>query len=139
MANDKKRRLLRFGGNGSKKDSLASTVLKAVAIGLLVSTVMLLLFSFILSKKDIPFMLLVPYTSLCIALSCCTAGYLAAKKTREKGLLIGALCGASIFLFLITFSLQQSPSITIIAPVKFAIATASGAIGGIFGVNSYVK
>lgn len=139
MGNEKKKRFPRLGGKGSKNDSLAVTVLKAVAIGLLISTIMLLLFSFILSKKDLPFMLLVPYTSLCLAISCCVSGYFAARRTREKGLLIGALCGASIFLFLITFSLQQSPSITVIAPVKLIISTASGAIGGIFGVNSYVK
>lgn len=111
-------------------------MLKAVTIALLATTAVLLLFSFAMSKKDLPLSLLNPFSALMLALSCFVAGYLAARKLRARGLAVGAGCGLVIFLLLLLASVQNEFAVGMTAAVKLVIALCSGAIGGILGVNA---
>lgn len=115
------------------------TIIKAVAIGLAVSAALLLLFSFIMSKKDVPFMLLNPFSAGLLMVASMLSGYLAARKIRQKGMFIGSMCGIIIFLIVITASFMNSFNVGAAALIKLAISAVSGAIGGIMGVNAQLK
>lgn len=125
-------------GNTFRNDDSASIfikMLKAVTVGLFALTVMLLLFSFILTKVDVPFSLLNPISMVLIALSCILAGYLASRSIRKRGFIIGALCGAMIDLILILLSFFFSDCFDLQVLLKLAVSVLSGSIGGILGVN----
>lgn len=115
------------------------TMLKAVAIGLLVTTVVLLLFSFVMCKKDVPFMLLNPFSAGLLMLGSFLSGYLAARRMREHGMILGALCGLIIFAILLLGSFMSRFDVGLIAVIKLMIAVVSGAIGGIIGVNARTR
>ena len=115
------------------------TILKAAVIGMGLSAALLLLFSFLLSKKDIPFEVLPLFTSLLIIISSFLAGYIAAKKLKQRGMAVGAGCGALIFLVIALFSLMKSSSVGTLALIKLALSVISGSIGGVLGVNSKKK
>jgi len=127
----------------SKKEStflsLFLIFLKAIAIGISVSAVWLLLFCFVLSKKDIPLMLINPFAALLIAAASFISGYIAAKTIKQRGMAVGAGCGAIIFFFLAIISFMSSFKVGLLAVIKLAISLLSGAIGGILGVNSKRK
>ena len=111
-------------------------ILKAVAVGLAVSSVVLLLFSFVMTKKDIPFSLINPLSAGLLMLASFLAGFIAAKDFKRRGMLTGALCGAVIFVAALIASAMFSAEIGAAAAIKLAISALSGAIGGILGVNS---
>lgn len=110
-------------------------MLKAVTAGLLMLTAMLLLFSFILTGVDVPFSLLNPITLAMLAVSCAFSGYIAAKHIRRKGLVVGAVCGLSIFAVLMILSFFFSGGIDLQLFFKLAVSAIGGSIGGILGVN----
>ena len=115
------------------------TMLKAVTFGLLATTVVLLLFSFLMCKKDVPFVLLNPFSAGLLMLGSFISGYLAARRIRERGMMVGALCGLMIFLMLMLASFMNKFDVGLIALLKLIIAVVSGAIGGIIGVNAKFK
>ena len=115
------------------------TMLKAVTFGLLTTTVVLLLFSFLMCKKDVPFVLLNPFSAGLLMLGSFLSGYLAARRIRERGMLVGALCGLIIFLLLMLASFMSRFDVGLAALIKLVISLVSGAIGGIIGVNAKLK
>lgn len=114
-------------------------MLKAVTFGLLATTVVLLLFSLIMCKKDVPFMLLNPFSTGLLMLGSFLSGYLAARRIRERGMMVGALCGLMIFALLMLASFMSRFDVGLAALIKLVISVVSGAIGGIIGVNARLK
>ncbi|MFV0498138.1 MAG: TIGR04086 family membrane protein [Candidatus Fimivivens sp.] len=115
------------------------TMLKAVAFGLLSTTVVLLLFSFVMCQKNVPFVLLNPFSAGLVMLGSFLSGYLAARRIRERGMIVGALCGLTIFSMLILASFMSRFDVGLAALIKLIISIVSGAIGGILGVNAKFK
>lgn len=115
------------------------TMLKAVMFGLLVTTVALLLFSFVMCKKDVPFILLNPFSAGLLVLGSSLSGYMAASRIREHGMLIGAFCGVFIFAILLLGSFLSRFDVGLTAFIKLMIAIVSGSIGGIIGVNARTR
>ncbi len=126
-------------GKSNNATNNMTTMLKAVTFGLLATTVVLLLFSFLMCKKDVPFMLLNPFSAGLLMLGSFISGYLAARRIRERGMMVGALCGLMIFLLLMLASFMNKFDVGLIALLKLIIAVVSGAIGGIIGVNAKFK
>lgn len=124
---------------GNNTNTNMTTMLKAVAFGLLATTVVLLLFSFLMCKKDVPFMLLNPFSAGLLMLGSFISGYLAARRIRERGMMVGALCGLIIFLMLMLASFMSKFDVGFVALIKLVISVVSGAIGGIIGVNAKFK
>ena len=124
---------------GSNATTNMITMLKAVTFGLLTTTVVLLLFSFVMCKKDVPFVLLNPFSAGLLMLGSFLSGYLAARRIRERGMLVGALCGLIIFFLLMLASFMSRFDVGLAALIKLVISLVSGAIGGIIGVNAKLK
>jgi len=94
-----------------------------------------LLFSFVLTKVDVPFSLLNPISMIMIAFSCVLAGYIAARSVRKRGFVIGAACGAMIDVILILVSFFFSDCFDLQVLLKLIVSILSGSIGGVLGVN----
>ncbi len=129
----------RSAGKSNNATTNMITMLKAVTFGLLATTVVLLLFSFLMCKKDVPFVLLNPFSAGLLMLGSFISGYLAARRIRERGMMIGALCGLIIFLLLLLASFMSKFDVGLAALIKLVISVVSGAIGGIIGVNAKFK
>jgi len=109
---------------------------KAAAAGVFISALLLLLFSFIMSKKDLPLFIINPFCSLLLCTACFISGYVAAKEFKKRGMLIGSACGILIYILLIILSFTVGFSVGTAAIIKLLIATLSGAVGGVLGVNA---
>ena len=114
-------------------------ILKSVTAGLFLLTVLLLLFSFLLTKADVPLSLLEPVTLLITAVSCITAGFLAARAIRARGLLVGGASGFGIYLVLLILSFFFSDSFDLQMLFKLIVCLLGGAVGGVTGVNAKSK
>lgn len=112
------------------------TMIKAAAVGLAASSVLLLFFSFVMTKKDIPFELINPLSAGLLMLAAFLSGFVAANDFKQRGMLTGALCGAIIFAVSFICSALFSAEIGAAAGIKLVISVLSGAIGGILGVNN---
>lgn len=78
-----------------------------------------------------------------IALSCLSsfaAGFAAARKAREKGMLIGAVAAGILFLLvLLSGTMFSADDISLNTLLRAAAMILSGAFGGVFGVNKKTK
>ena len=129
----------KLSGKDRSFSSVLLTIIKAAVAGVAISTLLLLLFSFILSKKDLPLEIINPFTAILIALSSFSSGYIAAKLIKQRGMAVGAACGTIIFLFITLLSFMNSADIGVLTVIKLAVSVISGAIGGILGVNTKRK
>ncbi len=120
-------------GNGITK--LISLAAKATLIGIAVIVVFLGLLSLLINAKDISIAVVDMATALILVAGCWVAGYWAAGKRREDGMITGMVCGLCIYILLLCISLMYDPAVTALAVIKLAICALSGAIGGIMGVN----
>ena len=92
------------------------------------------------SSKHIPQSVIPLIALIAAAVSAFFSGYVAAKRSRERGLLLGTLAGLLLF-FLIFVSgliLVDEP-ITAATVTKLMIMMISGAIGGVAAVNKKSK
>ena len=126
----------RLSGKDNGFSSVTLRIFKAAVAGVLFSALLLLLFSFILSKKDIPLGTVNLFSAVLISAASFLSGYVAAKSIKQRGMAIGSACGMIIFLFVALLSFMNSFEIGVLAAIKLIISVLSGAIGGIIGVNS---
>ena len=113
---------------------------KPLLTGLIVSVLStmsaLLIFSALLTFRDIPPVILPVLSGVAIALGGFLGGLFAARKAGKNGLFFGIITGAALFLILLIASLLISTGgLTVMTLIKLAISVLSSAIGGIIGVN----
>lgn len=111
-------------------------VLWGVAVGGIVTTLLLILMAVGMALKDIPQGIVTPLATAAAAIGSFIGGLTAARIAKRQGLLIGALCGALLYALIWLTGVghvgdMQASSIFI----KWAILIACGAVGGIVGVN----
>lgn len=73
------------------------------------------------------------FTVICLIVSGYFSGYICGKYRRRYGMTEGAVCGGIIYLILLAISLRFGE---FTSPMKLMLLAASGAIGGIAGVNT---
>lgn len=99
-----------------------------------------LLFSFIVSKIDLPNNIISLMSSVSLCAGCVAAGYSVSKRRRRNGLFTGVLCGIVIFFIILFIGIIFVKSFTIMGFItKFFIILACSAIGGVIGVNSPLR
>lgn len=113
-----------------------STIL-AVLAGLAVVLLLLLLFSLLISNIDASEELVAAMGCVSLCAGSFTAGFVAAKRRRCKGLLIGLACGIAMYLvtFLIGLLLLQSFAAAGTFS-KLIFMVLCNCIGGVVGVNT---
>ena len=114
-------------------------ILKAVTLGLLATTAMLLLFSFAFSWKDLPLRLLQPLTLAAMMAGAFTAGYWSARFWKRQGFLTGAICGGIFVAICFLASLQAGGGVDLTALLRLTILLLCGMIGGVTGINRKVR
>lgn len=117
------------------QSSIWCTILAVVA-GLAVTLLFLLLFSLLMSNINAPDSLVQAMACLALCAGSFTAGFVAARRRRRKGLLVGLCCGVAMYfaVFLIGLLLLQSfAAAGTFAKLVFMILCSC--IGGVVGVN----
>ena len=126
MQSKKNTRAAHMGSGGEQARRPLLTILKAVTLGLLVTMVLLLLFSFLFCRQDLPLTLLNPLAAFSLLMGTFAAGYWASRSIGQRGMLTGASCGAALFLVLLIASLQTKAQVDLTALIKLAISRLSG-------------
>lgn len=116
------------------------SILLSGIVGIGISLILILIFSFVLSNNNLPESTPNILSSIALGVGGVISGIWIAKKHKKRGALLGLLVGVFIFLFILTGSLMLfgfnfSNSVII----KLSIAILSSTIGGIIGVNSKKK
>ena len=109
-------------------------------VGIIVIFVCLLIFSAFMTKFDAPEPLVVVMSSIALCVGAYTGGYIASKRRRQNGLLLGVLTGIIIYciiFFLGMIFARNSISLSFIN--KMIMTVICAAIGGVVGVNSKGK
>ncbi len=120
-----------------KKYELIGTVINAVLVFLGVIFLCLLFFSAISSKLDLSDEALYALSGTALSAGCFSAAYIAGKRRRHKGILIGLVCGGIVFLLILLLGIifvRSFSSGGIVA--KMLIIIVCSVAGGIVGVNS---
>ena len=130
-------------GASSGTKNIASpyqSLLISAALGLLVGLTLLLLFSLLLSARDIPNSLTMPITTLILILMGIIAGHRCGRLQRHNGMLNGFLVGLIEFAVLLLISLAvPGHEVGILALYKLLILVVSACIGSILGVNKRTR
>ncbi len=109
-------------------------------VGIVVILICLLIFSLFMTKFDAPEPMVSVMSSLALCVGSYVGGYIAAKRKRQNGMIIGILTG--IFIYCIIFFagvIFAKNSITFSFLSKLIMTLICAAIGGVFGVNSKGK
>lgn len=116
--------------------ALAKTVAVSVAIGLIVSAVLLFLAAALMTIKDLPEGAVSPIAVSTLGVGTLVSGFLAAKRTGKNGLMMGAACGFVVFLLALMAGLSIFGKVQSgFTLFKFAVSVLCGAIGGVLGVG----
>lgn len=121
----------------AKFSRVAMTVLAGMLVGLATSLVMLLIFSIVMTVKDVPQGVVPTLTAVSVALGSFVGGFAGARLHRKSGLAFGAVIGVCMYLLLMIVGvIMQSGGLGASVLVKLVVSLASGGIGGIIGVNA---
>lgn len=117
--------------------SLVRPVTTSSLVGAIISGILLFMLAFLLSIKDLPHAAIEPLALAAAIIGGIAAGFLCARLVRRRGLLLGALCGAGLFLILSIASFAVTQVVFDYGSLlKLAACVLSGAIGGVMGVNA---
>lgn len=128
--------------NPSKGDSVSvfkwiKPVLLSTAIGLLCTSVLLMIFAFVLTLQDLPQGAILPIAIFAMAVGTFLSGYLSARIVGKKGLMCGFLSGLFCYLILAIVSLSVMHfTLDAAQGIKLAVALVTSCFGGIVGVNA---
>ena len=123
----------------NKSDTLKILIRLLLIIGLcLLCNIMLFsLTAFVITKTDFTFEILLPLTSVILAVSSFISGFITSRYHKENGLICGILVAFVISVFVISISLFYNTfNISIPLLTKICSICFSGAAGGIIGVNT---
>lgn len=122
-----------------EQTSVVSRVVRSLAIGAAVGIVfgaLLLVAAAAVMAAVGTSAAVLPIALAVIALAALAGGFTAARLLKERGLLIGAACGALLFAVTVLGGLGTDGTVSgVIALLKPIIAVGFGALGGVSGVN----
>ena len=115
-------------------------IIVGVGIALILSAILLLIFSFILMNADIPFSAVSPITIVLMGISVFLGSFIVARSVRRRGLFLGICISLLYFIIMLLVSAATSPmGIGLDALWRFLTGLIAGVLGGVFGVNSKMK
>ena len=111
-------------------------LLVGVCVGVVCTTLLLLLCALLLYKLALPTTVVTPMALVALGLGGFGGGMAAGLCSREKGLLIGGLCGVLLALLLLIGGIADGRGPTWgYAVLEWAVLTVCSAAGGVLGVN----
>lgn len=122
------------------KSSRFYTFATSSVIGVVIMIGVILLLSVVMSKVDLPEQVVSVMASLSLCIGSYCAGYIASRRRRQNGLLLGILTGVVVYCIVFFLGVMfAKTSITFNAFTKFIMVLVCAAIGGVIGVNSKAK
>ncbi len=110
--------------------------LVGVAVGLIGCIGLLMLMALIVQSVDVPRAAILPLAIIAAAIGAFLAGLTGAAIAKQKGLLLGAVCGLVLWLLILFAGVARYEGVSGgNALVKLAALVLSGGIGGVLGVN----
>ncbi len=124
----------------SEQTGMVGRILRPILIGTsassIVCMVVLALSALCVAALQVPKTVLTPLAVSCAGIGCLSGGLIAARISRERGLLYGAACGLLLFLIFEFIGLLAFGDIGgVYAIVKAVVMTLCGAVGGIAGIS----
>lgn len=117
--------------NGRLKPLLAG-----LCVGVLCTTLLLLLAALLIRSVDISRTVITPLAIAASGIGAFAAGLTAALVARRNGLVLGAVCGLVLYLIILLTGCAVNSSVDGgYGVIKLAVLTVTGAIGGVLGVN----
>lgn len=111
-------------------------VLVGVAVGLIACVGALMLMALVVQSVDVPRAAILPLAIAAAAIGAFLAGLTAAAVARQKGLLLGAVCGLTLWLLILLAGVARYTGVSGgNAVLKLAVLLLCGGIGGVLGVN----
>lgn len=111
-------------------------VLIGTGVGAVVTTLMLFLMAFVLTLRDFSLSSAAVFSCIALGIGGFVGGFAASKKLGSRGMVIGSVTGAALYVLILIASLIVSESgITAFSLIKAVIVIVSAALGGITGVN----
>ena len=117
-------------GNQTKKAVIS--VFTGAVSGIAVSMLIILVSVVIMVKtQSMVYAAVVPITVAAVLAGSFVGGYV----SESLGLLIGAVCGAVIFLAFLGIGSMSGGSVSMVTLLRLGLDILSGAVGGVIGVN----
>lgn len=126
---------------GTRKEvSTATKILRplwmGIGIGVIVCVVILLIAAAIMTTGMVPTAAVTPVALAAAAIGAFASGFVAAKVSRERGLLYGAGVGLLLFLFITVVGVVILHELRgTMMLLKAGLTIGFGALGGVLGVN----
>ena len=111
------------------------SVLIGLGVGAVATTGFMLLSALLVYKLALPDATIPPIAVVATGLGCLAGGVALGLSTKEKGLLLGAVCGTLLYLILLIAGLARGGIDPAYAALKWAVMTVCSAAGGVVGVN----
>lgn len=121
-------------------ENIVKPMLLGAVFGLVAIILVLMLLALIMSFGILPLSAAPAISSVSVAIGAFFAGFIAAKKFKKNGLLIGALCGAVLFALFTLIGLaafNSAPSASTL--IRLIVFITASAVGGIIGVGGSDK
>ena len=115
---------------------VAKTVVVCASVGLVTAALWLLLAAALMTAVDLPDGVVSPIAVSALGLGSLFAGFLAARRIRKNGLVLGTLCGLLIFVVALFAGLSIFGRVQVgFSLFKLTVSVLCGAIGGVLGVG----
>lgn len=121
-----------------KKELIRSVraVLTGALAGSAAAMILLLVCVYAVVKmQSIPYGAITPLSVVMTCLGAFIGGYICGRISRRLGMVLGAACGGIMFLIFVGIGLAAGGIIGSVTLIRLALMAASGALGGIAGVN----
>lgn len=115
-------------------------ILAAAVSGLAATFLLLLVFSWLFTKTQIPAWWAVPLATAAVCVGCFVSAHVLAKKLKKNGLFCGLCAGAFFFvLYLAAALLNGQFEFTTLASIKLVCYLLAGCFGGYLGILAAEK
>lgn len=124
--------------NDLEKNNNISKVLKGSALSILITLILLFVFSALLTYTNIPEDSINIVTIIITAISILVGGYISSRHIKKNGLLNGGLVGFIyiLFIYLISSIASGDFSMNVYSVIMLIASVVGGMLGGIIGVNT---
>lgn len=121
----------------SKENGNFARIVKGSLVSIILTTILLIIFSIILAYTNIPENTMIPVITIITAISILVGSIISVSKIEKKGILNGAFVGLIYILIIYAISsiVKGNFGININSIILIASAMVAGMLGGIIGVN----
>lgn len=117
--------------------NLAKVFFKSMAVALSLSLILIFILSILISSTNLKENIINPAVIFISTISLLIGAFLASKKIRKKGIILGALIGFAymLLMYIISSLMNMDFTINLNSIIMIGFGVVGGAIGGILGVN----